>query len=258
MVAVCQSAVVSLNERHKILDQIATEEVATHTHTKAKTTLGSGQQLRGIAVGQHHYHLLGSTFGYEVVQDMVDASHLEVHLFGVGRSADEIHHGIFLRGVLVVGRWSIDDGIGLNAKCFRGIGSIFHATMRHVLHLVYQTIVGRVHLQQTVLETLVREPIRVVGIHYLIAIHHEAVGIDVSLGRTEGQRPDTPFALLHFVTTGKLYIHLNLLGIGILIGEGHCVVSIDHWGSSASTHATHSSGLSLQSKGEAQRTNENR
>ena len=97
---------------------------------------------------------------------------------------------------------------------------VLNTSVRHILDVVRQSVL-RLDLQQTVLEALVGEILRILRIHYADAIDNEAIGVHVRRGRTESHCPDTIGITLHLLTSSKLDIHQHTLCRVVLIVKGH-------------------------------------
>ena len=86
--------------------------------------------------------------------------------------------------------------------------------MLHIIaDVVRQRAVLRLYLQQTVLETLIGEVLRILRIHYADTIDDEAIGVHVGgnrrfriLSNAKGYRPDTVGAAGHLLATSKLHV----------------------------------------------------
>ena len=100
--------------------------------------------------------------------------------------------------------------------------------MRHVGNLVGQCaiLVTRGNLQQAILKAFVGEVLRILRVHHADTIDDEAVGIHVRGSRTKGHCPQSVGATRHVLTSSKLHVDLNVLGVLILVLEGYCPVSI--------------------------------
>ena len=159
MVAIVDSAVVTLHIRHKVVHQV----FAKHLHTKAhQVGWWCWKQFVGIAVRQHDDHFPGLALSHQVVEDIVHASYLQIDLFGVGGSADQIEHGILLGGTLVViGRRKINDGVVGAAETLGIVVNILHLSVRHVFDVVDQRTGLGGDFEQAVLKSLIGEILRV-------------------------------------------------------------------------------------------------
>ena len=204
MVGIVHRTVVLLDIRHQVVDQVLAEHVLAKAHRfgqrlrKLLRCLPRHRrgclwnfQLIGVTVWQHDDHLLRSLLGQQVVEDVIDASHLIVHLLGIRRSTDQVEHGIFLLHIsYVVGRKDDDSIIG-GTKTLGVIVHILYASMRHILDVVRQgTRLGR-NLQQAVLKALVGEILWILRVHHTHAVHDEAVRIHVWSRRTYRHCPHT-------------------------------------------------------------------
>ena len=226
-VAVVFRAVVLLDVGHQVVHEVQAERIAAKLRRGCSSCLGSlcRHQLQRIAVGQHHNHLLRLLVGKEVVQDVVHASHLVVHLLRVRRAADEVEHRVALLHVLhVVGR-QIDDGVVRGADGLRIVMDVLHASVRHLPDVVRQLATAR-NLQQAVLEPLVGEVLRIHRVHHAHAVHHVAVRIHVGSRRAQRHAPRAIFAPRHLLAAGKLHVHQHRLRRVVLILESHRPVSI--------------------------------
>ena len=112
VVAVVDGAVVLLNVGHKVVVEVLAEHVAAETRLRhAGRSRHRGQQLVGVAVRQHDNHFLGLPLGQQVVEDVVHAPYLIIHLLGVGGAADEVEHGEAFLRVLAIRRRQIHHGM---------------------------------------------------------------------------------------------------------------------------------------------------
>ena len=112
MVTIVDGAVVLLHIRHQVVDDILGEHITAKTHL-GNTSLSRycAQQLRRVAIGKHNNHLLCLAFSQQVIEDVVHPSHLVVHLFGIGGTADQIEHGVLLVTVAHITWRQIDDSL---------------------------------------------------------------------------------------------------------------------------------------------------
>ena len=229
MIGVVDGAIVTLDIRHKVVHQV----LAEHIHAEAHRVLRRcGQQLEGIAVGQHDDHFPGLSLSHEVVEDIVHAAYLIIDLFGVGGSADEIEHGVLLgRGSLVVvRRREIDDGVVGAAETPGIVVDVLDLSVGHVPDVVGERTGRGGDFEQAVLESLIGEILRVLRVHHADAVHNEAVGIHVGSCRSEGDCPQAFFVALHGVATGKLHIDLHVGGVGVVIIECDRAVVVAYGG----------------------------
>ena len=220
MGSIVDRAIVFLHIRHQVIQKILTEEVKLYG-----TAITLPHQTGWIAIGKYDDHLLGSTLGNQVIQDKVHLANLEIDLFGIGGTADEIHHGVFLPGVFVIRRWCIDYRIAKHTHRIRPVVHVVHLAMRHILQRMDEVSVTT-HVKQTVLEALVGEPLCILRVHHLMTIHNETIGINVGNSRAKRYGPYIVFAFLHLMATSKLHINHHLLCMFILIVERYGVVRI--------------------------------
>ena len=103
---------------------------------------------------------------------------------------------------------------------------ILDAAVWHVKDVMRQRPLFRRDLQEAVLEALVGEVLRILGIHHTHAIHDETIGIHVGGSRTEGNAPNSCSITLHLFPSGKLNIHHDGLGRVVLVVEGHGAVVV--------------------------------
>ena len=229
MVGIVDGTVVTLDIGHQVVVQVLAEHVAAEARSRCSehTRLGCGQQFIRIAVGQHHDHLLGLALCEQVVEDIVDAAYLIIHLFGIGSSADAVEHRVFLVRVLIVLRWQIDHGLVGGTKTLGVVVDIVYLSVGHVLDVVCQTaFLGR-NLQEAVLEALIGEILRILRIHHAHTVDDEAIGVHVGGSRTEGYRPVSLIITLHRMATCELHVYQHFLGFVVRIPEGHRAVSVD-------------------------------
>ena len=227
MGSIVDGAVVAFHIRHQIVDEIETEHIAAEIRHGNRSGIGRlGQQFIGIAIGQHHYHLFGLPLGNQVVEDIVHAAHLIIHLFGVGGSADEIEHGIlFLRVLLVAGRQA-DHRLIDSAQVLGIVVDVFHTAVGNGTDVVGQTALTG-NLEQTVLKTFVWEILVALRIHDAHAIDNETVGIHVGGGGSESCGPQSGRRVfLHRLAASKLHIDLHILGLVVLVLEGYGAVGV--------------------------------
>ena len=224
MVGIVDGTVVALHIGHQVFVQVEAEHVTEHaTHT---TRAGLGrQQFGGIAIRQHHDHLFGLAFSQQVVEDIVHTTNLIIHFLGIRCTTDQIEHRIFLVLVLLVLRGQIDDGLVRGTQTLGVIVDILQLAVGHVLDVVGQSVLAR-NLQQTVLETLVGEVLRVLGIHHADTVDDVAIGVHVRSHRTEGNSPKALFVTLHGITPCKLHVDQHLLGLIVLVVKGYSAVGI--------------------------------
>ena len=223
MIGIVDSAVVLLYVRHQVIVQIVAEYVLSKSCLRSARSHGGwcGQQLVGITIGQYHDHLLGFAFGQEIVEDIVHAAHFIIHLLRIGSSTDQVEDGIALLWVLLILWRQIDHGLIGRTQTLGIVVDILQLAMRYIENVVSQLAFAGRNLQETVLETLVGEVLRILRIHYADAVDDEAVGIHVGGSRSEGGCPDTVSIALHGVASSKLYIHQDLLGLWVLVLEGY-------------------------------------
>ena len=211
VVAVVDGAIVRLNVRHKVIDEILAEHIAAELHLGSTLCGSLGEQLGGVAIGQHNNHLLGLFVGQQVVEDVVHASYLIIDLLRVGGTADEVEYGVLLLLIRLVGRGQIDNGIVGAAKALREVMDVLYASVRHVANVVRQRAVLRRNLQQAVLEALIGEVQLVLGIHHTDTIDNEAIGIHVGGYGAEGHRPCAVGTLGHLLAACELHIDHHIL-----------------------------------------------
>ena len=84
------------------------------------------------------------------------------------------------------------------------------------------------HIQQAVLEGLIREPFSALGIHYVYAVNLKMIGVDIGLCGTDSCGPNAVCAFCHFHVLTELGPDLNGLGVIVTIVESHCVIRIDN------------------------------
>ena len=121
----------------------------------------------------------------------------------------------------------VDYGVCIQPQGLRPVGDIVHGPVRNVLGRVYQRGVAT-DVEYAVLEALVREPVRVEGIHDAHAVHYEAVRVHVGLGRAEGDGPYAVPAAVHVVASCELDIHLDVGGVVVTVVERDRSVGVDH------------------------------
>ena len=149
MVGIVDGAVVMLDIRHEVIVQIQTEDIlAKHGLGHTGDVGHRWQQLVGIAVGQHHNHLLGLAFSQQIVEDIVHAAYLVVHLLRIRRAADQVEHGIFLPRILLVLRWQIHHGLIGGTQTLGVVVDILQTAVGHVEDVVRQFAAFRRYLQQ--------------------------------------------------------------------------------------------------------------
>ena len=229
MVGIVDGAVVTLNIGHQVVVEVEAEHISSELRARCAEHAfrRCGQQFIGVAVGQHHDHLLSLTLCEQVVEDIVHTTDLVIHLLGIGGTADEVEHGIALLGVLGIARGQTDHGLIGGTETLGVIVDIVDVAVGHILDVVGQGAVTGRDLQQTVLKTLVGEILLTGGIHDAHAIDDEAIGIHIGGSRTEGGGPETGLGIaLHGVTPGELYINEHLLGLVVAVTEGHRAVGI--------------------------------
>ena len=242
MVAVGLGAIVLVDIRQQVVDEVVAEDVTAKAHLTGNLVaalLGGSTrhrrrgilrlQLHGIAVGQHDNHLLGLVGSQQVVEDVVDAPHLVVDLLRVSSAADEVEYGVFLFAVHHVAGWQVDDGMVGGSQTLGVVADIFDAAVGHVEDVMRQCAVLRGNLQQAVLEALVREVLRVLRIHHAHAVNDVAVGIHVRGGRPEGHRPCAVGTTGHLLAASKLHVHQHSLGSVVLVTERHGPVIVRLW-----------------------------
>ena len=112
---------------------------------------------------------------------------------------------------------------------------VLHTSVRHIADVVGQRAVAG-NLQQAVLEALVGEVERILGIHDAHPVDDEAIGVHVGsdggLGIPFVTQRDGPCAVGttgHLFPPGKLDIHQDALGILVLVLESHRAVGIGTW-----------------------------
>ena len=234
VVAVVDGGIGFLYIRYQVVDEVLAEHILSELRLRAGIH-GLGEQLRRVAVGHDHDHLLRLLVGYQVVEDIIHTSHLIIYLLGVGGAADEVEHGIFL-ALSHAGHTSghvswrqVDHGMVGGAQTLRVVADIFDAAMGHVPDVVGQRAVLRLDFQQAVLESLVGEIERVFRVHHAHTIDDEAVGVHVGCGGTESCRPQSCGGIAaHLVAAGELHIHHHALGRVVLVIEGHRAVVVTH------------------------------
>ena len=228
MVGIVDRAVVLLDIGHQVVGEVEAEDVLAEHGLRHTSTGGRcGQQLIGIAVGQHHDHLLCLPLCQEVVEDIVHAAYLIIYLFCIRRTADAVEHGVFLILVLLVLWGQIDDGLIGGTQVLRVVMDIFYLSVGHVLDVVRQTALAGRNLQQAVLETLVGEVQGILGVHHAHTVDDEAVGVHVWGGRTQGDGPQSRLGVvLHGVAPCELHIDQHLLGLVVLVLECHGAVCV--------------------------------
>ena len=227
MVAVVDSAVVLLNVRQKVVDEVTAEHISSELCLRCCGSRWGGQQLIRITVWQYHDHLLCGTFCQQVVKDIVHASHLIVHLFSICRSTDEIEHRVFLVGILLITWWQIHHGIVGCAKALGIVMDIFNTTVYHVTYVMCQRFLVVVNLKKTVLESLVGEILRILGVHDADTVNDEAVGVHIRSRRTQRYCPCSGVGIFHHrVSAGKLHVNQHFLCIVVPVAERHRTVRI--------------------------------
>ena len=147
VVSIVRRAIVLLDVGHQVIDEVLAKDVAAELHLGSTVTSGfSWQEFRRVAVGQHNNHLLGLLVGDEVVEDIVYAAYLVIHLLGVSGAADEVEHRVLLlvahvklhaasHHVVVAGRKVDNGGVG-STKTFGVIVDVFYTAMGHVLNVM--------------------------------------------------------------------------------------------------------------------------
>ena len=60
------------------------------------------------------------------------------------------------------------------------------------------------HIQKAVLESLVGEPLRALGVHHADAVHLKMIGVDIGLGGSDGGGPDSVGAFGHLNALAEL------------------------------------------------------
>ncbi|CCX54090.1 uncharacterized protein BN459_00757 [Bacteroides sp. CAG:1060] len=223
MVTVVYRAVVLLHKWHQVADKVIAEHVAPAAQ------VGPFREIFGrVAVWENDNHRLSLSLCDEVVKDEIDPSNLEIYFFRVGGAAYEVEYRIFLVFVLVVERRGVNDGVAVGAD---GLGPVVHVVNRSVGNVLCRVDKRRLRvadIHDAVLEAFVREPVRVERIHYLDAVHYEAVWVHVRRCRSEGERPYSVLALYHVASAGELSVHLDIFGVVVAIVECDSVVRIDY------------------------------
>ena len=149
MVGIVDGAVVMLDIRHQVIVQIQTEDIlAKHGLGHTGDVGHRWQQLVGIAVGQHHNHLLGLAFSQQIVEDIVHTAYLVVHLLRIRRTADQVKHGIFLPRILLVLRGQIHHSLISGTQTLGVVVDILQTAVGHVENVVRQFAAFRRYLQQ--------------------------------------------------------------------------------------------------------------
>ena len=238
VIRIVDSTVVLLDIRHQIVDKVLTEDIAAKTclrstargscATSCRSTSRNGNtshQFRRVAIRQHDNHLLRQFVGNEVIENVVYASHLIIYFLSISGTADKIEYRILLLAVLHIARRQVDDGIVRAAKTLRIVVHVLHTAVRHGTDVVWQRAVGTLNLQKAVLETLVGEVLRVLGIHDADTVNDVAIGIHVGSNGTKRHRPHSVSAAGHLFATGKLYVDRHLTGRIVLVLEcNHAIV----------------------------------
>ena len=124
MVGIIVGAIVLLDIRHQVLNKVTAEGVTAKAHLsgnllRAFLRCGTGNrrwgvlnlQLHRIAVWHDDNHLLGRSFGYHIIKDIVHTTNLVVHFLSIRRTTNQVEHWILLLEVLHIVGWQIDDGI---------------------------------------------------------------------------------------------------------------------------------------------------
>ena len=138
MVCIVDGTVVALYVWHQVVVQVLAEHITSEARSwcSEHTCWRCGKQFIGIAVGQHHDHLLGLALCEQVVEDVVHTPYLIVHLFGVGSAADAVEHGVFFVRALLVLRRQIDHGLIGGTQALRVVMDIVQLSVGHVLDVV--------------------------------------------------------------------------------------------------------------------------
>ena len=180
----------------------------------------------GVGVRHDHDHPLGLALGDEVVQDVVHVADLEPGLVRVGHAVDEVEHREFLLACRVISGRGVHAHHAVDAAGRGMVVAVADLAVRHVLDVLYGRD-GAAHVSQRVLEALVGEDEHVVGVSDLLAVHEEAVRVNVGLARGHSDSPDAVCALVHRGGLRQhLAVELDLLGLGGLVAEGHAAVVI--------------------------------
>ena len=103
--------------------------------------------------------------------------------------------------------------------------NILDTSERHSSNVVRQCAVTG-NFQQAVLKALIREVLRILGIHHAQTVNDETIRIHVLSHRTERCCPRAISLTCHRLSSGKLHVDLYLLGRLILVLERHCPISI--------------------------------
>ena len=228
VVSIVDGTVVALYVGHQIVVEVEAEHIAPESRSRCSehARRWCGQKLIRVAVWQHNDHLLGLALCEQVVENIVHAPHLVVDLLSIGSTADAVEYGIFLVRILLVLRRQIDHGLIRGPETLGVVMDVFHLTVGHILDVVGQSLLAG-NLQQTVLETLIREVLGILRIHHAHTVDNKTVGIHVGSDGAEGDGPESCLGIpRHGVAPGKLYIDQHLLGLVVLVLERHGSVGI--------------------------------
>ena len=89
MVGIIDGAVVLLDVRHQVSDEVETEHIFAETsHWNLRQMGHHGQQLVGVTIRQYDDHLLRLAFCEKVVEDIVHTPYLVIDLLSVCGAAN--------------------------------------------------------------------------------------------------------------------------------------------------------------------------
>ena len=225
MVSIVDGAVMLFHVWHQVVSQVEAEHVLPEhrlRHASQAETGWGGQQLIGITVRQYHNHLLCLAFCQQVVEDIIHSSYLVIHLLRIGRTANQIEHGVFLVLILLILRGQIDHSLIRGPQTLGIIVDILQLAVGHIQNVVGQFAFAGRNLQQRVLEALVREVLGILRVHHTHAVDDKAIGIHVRRGRAEGDSPKSCLGIArHGVATCKLHVYHDFFGLIVLVLEGY-------------------------------------